>query len=176
VEEAMKTYRTSIAQYAKLSPFEVLQQPIDAAAHLLTVGALKEPKRRDAWLARWYSKHSTHVTRGSDGEPHLVDEPPLITHVDDAVYLRSVPDQAAVFLRRYELVDHALLVAGVERVGRGDLLMLLVHRENGEQLYWSSDALGPRRSGRIWARLRTALKQSEWCVASAYCRQRRMHT
>jgi uncharacterized protein (DUF2252 family) len=159
VEEAMKTYRTSIAQYAKLSPFEVLQQPIDAAAHLLPGGALKEPKRRETWLARCYSRHNTHVTRASDGEPHLVDEPPLITHVDDAVltsevrdaydgYLRSVPDQAAVFLRRYELVDHALLVAGVERVGRGDLLMLLVHRENGEQLLLElrrpgASALGP---------------------------------
>ena len=74
----------------------------------------------------------------------------LTSEVRDAYdgYVKSLPDQAAVFLRRYELVDHAVLVVGVERVGRSDVLMLLVHRENGEKLLLqlrrpSSSALGP---------------------------------
>ena len=58
-EEAVKAYRESIAQYAKLSPFEVLQQPIDAAAHLL----LPAHSRNQSAATRGWLGGSTSTAR-----------------------------------------------------------------------------------------------------------------
>jgi hypothetical protein len=135
--ETAKAYRESMARFARISPFEVLQQPIEAADRALPGEVPKDPERRQAWLARRFRKSAASLTEGSAGARRLVDHPPLIRRVDEPVfaeevreaydgYLRSLPDQVGAFLQRYELVDQARQLVGVEAVTRGDVLMLLV--------------------------------------------------
>jgi uncharacterized protein (DUF2252 family) len=134
-----------MARFAKLSPFEVLQQPIEAADRALPRGTPSEPERRDAWLARRLIEPGAYVTRNSGGERRLVENSPLSVHVENPAfasevrdaydgYLRSLPDQVSKFLQRYALVDQARQVLGIAQAARGDVLLLLVRREDGEEL------------------------------------------
>lgn len=141
VSATVKAYRKSIARFARISPFDVLHQPIEVADRALPRD-WTEPQRREAWIEEGFRPF---LTQEGGRERRLLDRPPLVMHVDEPAfasgvrvayegYLSSLPDQAAAFLQRYELVDYARMVLGVDRAARGDALMLLVRREDGEPL------------------------------------------
>jgi uncharacterized protein (DUF2252 family) len=101
-------------------------------------------------IVRKAQRH-THVgaldklTRVVDGRRRIVDNPPLIDHVDAPYldhtretyreYLRSLPPDRRVLLQRYELVDAARKVVGVGSVGTDCRVTLLVGGDESDPLF-----------------------------------------
>ena len=84
------------------------------------------------------SEHVFHkVTRMVDGQPRIIDSPPLLFHPDPADlhlelapflqnYRESLPADRRVLLDRYRLVDVAFKVVGVGSVGTRSLIVLFL--------------------------------------------------
>ena len=127
------SYRAKMLECAALTPLDVWYARIDEK----TIGALKSDALEKLGreinkkaLTRTNERTFPKLTRLVDGEPRIIDDPPLIYHdvrmpgpghpdaqvvMDE--YRQSLRREQRALFDRYELVDVALKVVGVGSVG-----------------------------------------------------------
>jgi uncharacterized protein (DUF2252 family) len=134
-----------------LSHFDHLQQWYhrgDVTEALAALGADSAPEAER--LVRKAQRH-THLgalnklTEKVSGRRRIVDNPPLVDHVDapylDSTretyreYVRSLPEDRRVLLKRYRLVDAARKVVGVGSVGTDCRVALLLGDDDSDPLF-----------------------------------------
>jgi uncharacterized protein (DUF2252 family) len=134
-EGVVAAYRTATAEYAQMKALEVWYARITDADVLKRFAgdpkALKYLEGRARKAAKGTSEVVFHkLTRMANGRPRILDQPPLLYHVDpseldlerDAVpffedYRRTLAPAHRALLDRFELVDAAFKVVGVGSVG-----------------------------------------------------------
>jgi uncharacterized protein (DUF2252 family) len=145
----LRTYRERMWAFGDMDHLDVWYSRIDAQSILQQVGRANRP-----FINRELEKAHRHtnvkvfpkLTRKSNGQYTIKDDPPLITHLDDdehASWLRallegyeaSLPDDRRVLLNRYRVVDLAQKVVGVGSVGTHCSIALLLGREDGDPLF-----------------------------------------
>jgi len=146
---AVASYRTSIRELAKRRHFDVWYEHIKVEAATAALKG-KADKRIRRVIAKARGRTSLHamnkMTELVDGEPRIVDDPPLIVHADvpgleDRIregfeeYLATVPENRRTLLRRYRIVDGARKVVGVGSVGTNCSILLLVGDRRDDPLF-----------------------------------------
>lgn len=147
VLECVASYRSRMAEYAKMSPLDVWYTQIDLAQ-------LREFFRRNAQLTSELSDAEALARRRTsetlfpkstileNGRPRIVDDPPLVYHFgrdEDlwlqalhaflARYRKSMPEDRGRLFDRYQLVDIAVKVVGVGSVGTRCVVALFMADE-----------------------------------------------
>lgn len=147
VLECVASYRSRMAEYAKMSPLDVWYTQIGLAQ-------LRDFVRRNAQLTDELSDAETQARRRTSetlfpkaatieaGRPRIVDDPPLVYHFgryEDAWlaalhaflarYRKSMPEDRGRLFDRYELVDIAVKVVGVGSVGTRCVVALFMADE-----------------------------------------------
>jgi uncharacterized protein (DUF2252 family) len=147
-EAGARAYRSKIRALARLDHLQQWYHRHDVGEALASLGSGGASEA--ARVVRKAQRH-THVgalsklTEVVDGRRRIVDDPPLVDHVDapylDATratygeYLRSLPEDRRVLLRRYELVDAARKVVGVGSVGTDCRVTLLIGDDDSDPLF-----------------------------------------
>jgi uncharacterized protein (DUF2252 family) len=147
-EGGARAYRLKIRALSRLDHLRRWydSHAVDDAIASMGTGSTGEAAR----MVRKAQRH-THVgalnklTTVVDGRRRIVDNPPLIDHVDAPYldrtrdtyreYLRSLPEDRRVLLQRYELVDAARKVVGVGSVGTDCRVTLLVGGDESDPLF-----------------------------------------
>jgi uncharacterized protein (DUF2252 family) len=137
---AIRSYRERMHGFAAQSYFDIwyshidrrhIPDPVDRRGRRLLGQAFHRARRRTGLYA------FPRLVEKVGGELRIRNDPPLIVHYpkDDRSlfaketyrrYLRSLPDERRVLLRRYELVDTAQKVVGVGSVGTDCSVLLLL--------------------------------------------------
>jgi uncharacterized protein (DUF2252 family) len=159
VRGSVRSYRETMRQFSTRSMLDVWYAHLDMEALLPRFQSLLDPKRTPAvWraiaTARAHDSHQAfdklcHVL---DGEPRIVDDPPLIVPVEalmsaadvlafsrplDAVirsYRRTLEPDRRELLEHYQLIHLARKVVGVGSVGTDAWIALLLDRAHGAPL------------------------------------------
>jgi len=136
------SYRGHVREYARMDTLEVWYSSLDAGI-LVTAAADHKDKKRweaieDAARSRTPEQMFPKITDMKDGEPRIIDNPPLVYHSKNSRggkeyavdmfhrYRQTLPDERRMILDRYRLVDVARKVVGVGSVGtRCDVILLL---------------------------------------------------
>jgi uncharacterized protein (DUF2252 family) len=129
---AVKSYRLQIRRYASQTTMATWYEHVDVEAAAST---LKSSDRNvvQKGIARSRTRTSERLltkltVAGQDGAPRIVDQPPLVTHVDidrwrtelDDLYrsyLGSLSHERNTLVSRFRAVDFAMKVVGVGSVG-----------------------------------------------------------
>jgi uncharacterized protein (DUF2252 family) len=139
VRSTVRAYRERMAELAVLGPIDVWHDRVDVAAVLaIARQARARDLRRQLRIARIRRRTSLQVlprlTRVVNGTRRIVDDPPLIGHLDAempdgaemiAGYAGSLPPDRRPLLERYQVLDTARKVVGVGSVGTRCYLSLL---------------------------------------------------
>jgi uncharacterized protein (DUF2252 family) len=135
----VRAYREQIAELAVLGPLDAWYDRIDVAA-VLAIARQRRAKdlRRQLSTAKIRQRTSLHVlpklTSVVNGTRKIIDDPPLIGHLDPeafdgrpmiAAYVESLPPDRRPLLERYQVLDTARKVVGVGSVGTRCYLSLL---------------------------------------------------
>ena len=145
----LRTYRERMWEFGNRGHLAVWYASIDAQSILKQVGRVNRP-----FITRELEKAHRHtnvkvfpqLTRKSNGQYTIKDDPPLISHLDDddrANWLRallegyeaSLSDDRKVLFNRYHVVDIAQKVVGVGSVGTHCYIALLLGSEDGDPLF-----------------------------------------
>ena len=136
---ATRAYRTRMSELGTMGPLEVWYDRVDVA----TVLAIAREERADDLkrqlrVAKVRQRTSLRalpkLTRVVNGTRKIIDDPPLISHVDPetfdgatiiADYAQSLPPERRRLLERYTVLDTARKVVGVGSVGTRCYLSLL---------------------------------------------------
>jgi uncharacterized protein (DUF2252 family) len=146
---AVAAYRDAIRNLANKRHFEVWYARLDVE---LATEVLKGKRARRVrkGIAKARSKTSLHalnkLTKLVDGEPRIIDDPPLIVHrelpgLEERIrdgfesYLATVPESRRPLLRRYRVVDGARKVVGVGSVGTNCSIALLLGDRDDDPLF-----------------------------------------
>ncbi|WP_069767198.1 DUF2252 domain-containing protein [Streptomyces sp. LUP30] len=147
--EAVRGYRTHLAELAAATELAVWYEHIAADGLLQEVGDLLERARLHSSLDHARETDSSKAIAkltapGSDGRPRFVHDPPLVEPVaekDRAVvkhvfedYRATLPPAQARLLDRFRFVDAARKVVGIGSVGTRCYLLLLEGRVAGDLL------------------------------------------
>jgi uncharacterized protein (DUF2252 family) len=141
---AVRVYREQLARYAGMRLLDVWYSRVGAAT---VVGLARGRRRREVARRLAHAQHHTNLealprlTEPVDGGRRFVEDPPLLTHVQEcsggwveevlARYHRSLPDERRQLLRRFRTLDAARKVVGVGSVGtRCYVVLLLGHRHD----------------------------------------------
>ena len=135
---ATQAYRARLGESAQLGHLDNWYARLPAE-DLLAVTRRAEARRLEGDVLQ-KARHATSLgaleklTAVIDGQPRIVDSPPLIEHLppsDEAYvplvvgrYRESLPDDRRVLLDRYRIVDWARKVVGVGSVGTDDAIVL----------------------------------------------------
>ncbi len=157
---AVKGYREAMAAYAGMRLIDIWYDKItDADIERLlrewvraNLGAAAVQGRVDA-LNQLFSKArrkdriraTDSLTTHVDGEWRIVDDPPVVTHVEIpggiaaldktfADYRASMAENRRELIERYRFVDFALKVVGVGSVGTRCFIVLLEGRDEGDPM------------------------------------------
>lgn len=133
VLEAVAAYRDWMERYAGLTHLEVWYAHIQVSDLLDTMNASyrkRMSRRLDKMRARNHLRALDRLTEEVDGRRRIVDDPPLVVHVDDQVpdlqdrlirviaqYRRTLSADRRALFDRYRFVDFARKVVGVGSVG-----------------------------------------------------------
>jgi uncharacterized protein (DUF2252 family) len=137
-------YREQVASYAGMRLLEVWYSRVDAAE---IVAMARGRRRKEVTRRLDRAEHHTNLdalprlTEPVGGDRRFVEDPPLLTHVDDiderwvtevlASYRSTLSDERRQLLDRYRAHDAARKVVGVGSVGtRCYVLLLLGHRHD----------------------------------------------
>jgi uncharacterized protein (DUF2252 family) len=149
VQAAVRAYRERMAGLAALGPMDVWHDRVDVAAVLaIARQARAKDLRRQLRVARIRRRTSLQMlpklTRIVNGTRRIVDDPPLIGHVDSqeldggeviAGYAGSLPPDRRPLLERYQVLDTARKVVGVGSVGTRCYLCLLADSDARSPLF-----------------------------------------
>jgi uncharacterized protein (DUF2252 family) len=144
-----QSYRERIRSYSGMRLLEVWYSRVDAQAVLKVL----QPTVREA-IARELDKARrrnslqalSKLATLSDGQLRIVEEPPLISHANDAAlgeslrrffagYSATLQDDRRSLLERYRFVDFALKVVGVGSVGTRCFIVLLDGSHHEDPLF-----------------------------------------
>jgi uncharacterized protein (DUF2252 family) len=143
------SYRQRIREYSRMRLLDVWYSRVDAQAVLkvLRRGGRAEMSRE---LNKARRRNSLSVlsklAAPVDGKLRIVDDPPLISHVDDialgetvrrffAGYYATLQDDRRTLIERYRFVDFALKVVGVGSVGTRCFVVLLDSSHHEDPLF-----------------------------------------
>jgi hypothetical protein len=139
VRGTVRAYRERMVELGVMGPLDVWYDRVDIAA-VLTIARQEGAKdlRRQLRVAKIRQRTSLRVlpklTQQADGTLKIIDDPPLIGHVDPeafdgekmiGVYAESLPPDRRPLLQRYRVLDTARKVVGVGSVGTRCYLSLL---------------------------------------------------
>jgi len=150
---AAQSYRLNINQYAKMSILDAWYDRLDLIEIIENIQD-KEGRRfytKKLQQATDQSAHEKEFARLAyvSGEyPRILDQPPLIFHLEDARqeenhariqrsvrdYLSSLSPERSLLIRRYQIVDTAIKVVGVGSVGTYCGIALFISG-NGDPLF-----------------------------------------
>jgi uncharacterized protein (DUF2252 family) len=159
----VRSYRQRIAMLADMSPLDVFYARVDAETALSlskTAGLVAQKqvaKAKKNTSARVLAKLT--VTN-SDGLPRLVDQPPILSHVEELQsegivrsfmerYRPTIRKDVQVLLENYRVVDVAVKVVGVGSVGTRCFIALLLD-PNGAPLFLQIKEAEPSVLERYW--------------------------
>ncbi|WP_447740488.1 DUF2252 domain-containing protein [Pseudomonas laurentiana] len=140
-----RAYREHLRRFSKMKPLEVWYSRLDAQTLIETAPDAKARKFRqqlfDRARERVMESVFPKIAGQVGGQPRIVDQPPVIQHVDEPDFLErvhsslqayrlSLSDERRVLLDRYRLVDAALKVVGIGSVGTRCYIGLLFSEEN----------------------------------------------
>jgi uncharacterized protein (DUF2252 family) len=124
----------------------------ELTAHVHNARAKQVAEQLGAQARRHVIEHLfPKISTVSDGGYRLVDQPPLVTHADEAAsrvrdllakYRESLPDDRRHLLDHYRLEDAAIKVVGIGSVGTRCLIMLMMSAD-GDPLILQCKEAGP---------------------------------
>jgi uncharacterized protein (DUF2252 family) len=139
----VRSYRERMTMFAEMSPLDVFYAHVDAetAASLSKTAGEAAQKQ----VAKAKKNTSARVLNkltvaNADGLPRLVDQPPILSHVqelqsEDLVrafmerYQGTIRKDVQILLENYRVVDVAVKVVGVGSVGTRCFIALLLDRD-----------------------------------------------
>ena len=139
VRGTVRAYRERMADLGVMGPLDVWYDRVDIAA-VLAIARQEGAKdlKRQLRVAKVRQRTSLRVlpklTQQADGTLKIIDDPPLIGHVDPeafdgekmiGLYAESLPPDRRPLLQRYRVLDTARKVVGVGSVGTRCYLSLL---------------------------------------------------
>ncbi len=156
----VRSYRQWMARYAGMRLIDVLYAQItdgdireaaDAAGLLSGRTAAGRRQRLDAIFSKARQRDGMRafesLTGVVDGRRVLLDDPPVVTHMDMSAmggqaglekvftdYRSTMPENRRNFLERYRFVDVALKVVGVGSVGTRCFILVLEGRDENDPL------------------------------------------
>ena len=139
VRGTVRAYRDRMTELGAMGPLEVWYDRVDVAAVLEIA---RQERAKDLQRQLRVSKIRQHtslqalpkLTEHANGTIKIIDDPPLIGHLDPEVfdgetlieaYARSLPPDRRPLLERYRVLDTARKVVGVGSVGTRCYLSLL---------------------------------------------------
>jgi uncharacterized protein (DUF2252 family) len=145
----VRSYRTQMASFARMSHLAVWYTRIDAAD---VVAGLPQAVKKDVNRSIERAKRIDHLqsleklTTIVNGSIRINDNPPLIAHFNDDqiaealhkfanTYRSSIRDDLGELLQRYTFVDAARKVVGVGSVGTRCFVVLLQGNTNEDPLF-----------------------------------------
>jgi uncharacterized protein (DUF2252 family) len=150
-EEAVLTvgraYRQRLLEFARMKTMDVFYASIDADAFIAQASDARTRKGREQTVAKARQRTSEHFfaksVRMVDDRPRIADEPPFLFHPPETdpfeadfraafeAYKAQMPDHLRFLLRRFDVVDVAMKVAGVGSVGtRCGIILLMAGDED----------------------------------------------
>ncbi|QSA97780.1 DUF2252 domain-containing protein [Methylococcus sp. EFPC2] len=130
--ESVRAYRERLRDYSKKNPLEVWYERLDAQTLIDMAPDAKIKKRREKFAEKARQRVGEHlfpkISETAGGRHRLIDQPPLIFHVNDQdyeaevneafeAYRLSLSDERRVLLDRFRLEDTVLKVVGIGSVG-----------------------------------------------------------
>jgi uncharacterized protein (DUF2252 family) len=143
--ECARAYREHMRDYSKMSPLEVWYDRLDEKALIEMAPDAEARERRKEFTERARGRVADYllpkITGEVGGRRRLLDQPPVLFHVQDEDYLEvarealedyrlSLPDSVRALFDRYRLEDIAIKVVGIGSVGTRCLVGLLFSAEN----------------------------------------------
>lgn len=153
VSSVMRSYTENMAKYANMSALEVWYSSIDYE-NLINSGSDKDMKRYHMRRLEKAMEHTPHekefqeLTFIKDGEVRIIDNPPLLFHVNEneeaafleqvknayTRYLETLNSDRQLLLSQYKVKDVAMKVVGVGSVGTWCGIILLMS-DTGDPLF-----------------------------------------
>jgi uncharacterized protein (DUF2252 family) len=131
-------YRVQMRRYSRMRMLDVWYSRVDADTVLRLFRNCQVDMARDLAKARARTTLNAlaKLTAVRDGRARLVEDPPLVSHMDDEAlsvavrrlftgYYPTLPDDRRDLIQRYRFVDFALKVVGVGSVGTRCFIVLL---------------------------------------------------
>ena len=152
-------YREAMAGYAAMRNLDIWYDRIDLEQVMASFRALasaEQTKRMDKNVAKARTKDSlaafNKLTEIVDGEPRIVNNPPLIVTIDELSgdrapaareaiqqlirnYRRSLAGDRRKLIERFRMVDLARKVVGVGSVGTRAWIVLMLGRDGEDPLF-----------------------------------------
>ncbi|HLX25014.1 MAG TPA: DUF2252 domain-containing protein [Usitatibacter sp.] len=138
-------YREHVRECAAMAPMDVWYQRMEWQTVIDELQSPKDRKLAEA-IAAAARKHVIEhlypkIARSEGGHTKLVDQPPMLYHVDVddmgqrvrealAQYRQTLPDDRRVLFDRYHLVDFAVKVVGIGSVGTRCYILLMMSVDN----------------------------------------------
>lgn len=156
VAQCAHAYREWIERTSHMAPLDVWYEKIEWRKVVEMAPDAKARKFREqveqAAKRRIVDHLFPKITKVVDGKARLVDQPPLLYHVDVpdiearvkrafAAYRASLSDDRRVLIDRYRLVDFALKVVGIGSVGTRCYVALLLSAEDHPLLLQFKEAV-----------------------------------
>ena len=162
VLEAVAAYRDWTERYAGMTRLDVWYSRIDAADLMDSMNAAGQRGMREVlakMAAKNHLKAFSKLTQEIDGRRRIVDDPPVIMHVDDLLpdlqsrlmavfsqYRETLSADRQALFDNYRFVDFARKVVGVGSVGTR-CWMALFQGPNGGPLFLQVKEAGPSAPG-----------------------------
>jgi uncharacterized protein (DUF2252 family) len=168
--ECVRGYREHLRDYSKMSPLEVWYERLDEQKLMALAPDAAARKRRKEFAAQARRRIGEYllpkITGEVGGHRRLIDQPPVLFHVQDkhglekfraglADYRLSLPDDRRVLFDRYSLQDVAIKVVGIGSVGTRCYVALFFSAENHALLLQfkeaSTSVLAPYAGASVYA-------------------------
>jgi uncharacterized protein (DUF2252 family) len=144
-----RSYREHMREYSTMRLLDIYYSRVDAQTAL---SVFDGDGRRE--MSRAFTKGQrrnrlrdlARLAEVRDGKLHIVDDPPLVQHVQDDMqglalrrfisgYYNSLQDDRRALIERYRFVDFALKVVGVGSVGMRCFIVLFDGSHSGDPLF-----------------------------------------
>jgi uncharacterized protein (DUF2252 family) len=160
VRNAVRSYRETMREFAKVSMMSVWYAHLDAEEILPRFSSLLDPKRTPSvWKAITKARaHDSHqavdkLCHTKDGELRILHDPPLVVPIEEFIgeldpevtaealariirsYRRTLQPDLRHLFEHYEFVHLARKVVGVGSVGTEAWIALFLAREDGAPLF-----------------------------------------
>jgi uncharacterized protein (DUF2252 family) len=160
-----RSYRESMRAFAAMRTMDQWYARIDVEADLRALWSAAPSKQRKRFthdVARARTKDSlkafAKLTETVDGQPRIVNDPPLIVRLDELAdtgedphemlrsmiraYRRTLSWERRRLLERFRYVDAARKVVGVGSVGTRSWILLMLGRDNDDPLFFQAKEAG----------------------------------
>ena len=148
VRELVSTYRTQMAEFARMNELDVWYSRFDVENMIAELKDRKWAKRMQARITKAQTESAEHIqpvmTTQKGGKMRIKDQPPLIFHIRNladkkqlrtttqafSTYRESLSEDRRNLLDRFQLVDLAFKAVGIGSVGTMCGVALLMASQN----------------------------------------------